>query len=159
MVVDRLPSPDDPDLLAVVRPVDGEPDTALAGLASAIPRRRTNRCRFDARLPSDLLRALAQDAALEDTELIPVLREDHLQLLARLTQQADQVQTPTLPTGPNYAAGRTGRPPTATGSLRELSPTSTAANTTPSPSGTSTPPARESCPPTHTRGRTRRSSS
>jgi hypothetical protein len=92
VVVDRLPSPDDPDLLAVGRPVDGEPDTALAGLASAIPRRRTNRRRFDARLPSDLLRALAQDAALEDTELIPVLREDHLQLLARLTQQADQVQ-------------------------------------------------------------------
>lgn len=93
VVVDRLPSPADPDLLAVVRPVDGEPDATLARLAPAIPRRRTNRRRFDdARLPPDLLRVLTYGAAEEETDLVPILREDHLQLLARLTQQADQVQ-------------------------------------------------------------------
>ncbi|MGY1633468.1 Acg family FMN-binding oxidoreductase [Geodermatophilus sp. SYSU D01186] len=91
--VDRLPAPEDPDLLAVVRPVDGAPDAALAALAPAVPRRRTNRRRFDeARLPDDLLRRLAHDLSLEDTELVPVDREDHRQLLGRLTQQADRVQ-------------------------------------------------------------------
>jgi nitroreductase len=93
VAVDRLPSRDDPDLLAVVRPVGGVPDPGLAALAPALRRRRTNRRRFDdARLPDDLLGALGRDLAAEDTELVPVVREDHLQLLARLTQQADRVQ-------------------------------------------------------------------
>jgi hypothetical protein len=91
--VERLPSPDDPDLLAVVRTVTGEPDAALAALAPAIPRRRTTRRRFDdLRVPRDALQALARGASVEDTELIPLVREDHLQLLARLTQQADELQ-------------------------------------------------------------------
>src|SRR3954468_17033330 len=37
--VGRLPDPADPDLLAVVRPVAGEPDRELAALAPAVPRR------------------------------------------------------------------------------------------------------------------------
>jgi nitroreductase len=93
VVVDRLPSRDDPDRLAVVRPVDGVPDAALAALAPALRRRRTNRRRFDdARLPDDLLHALARDVAAEDTELVPLVRDDHLHLLVRLTQQADRLQ-------------------------------------------------------------------
>jgi nitroreductase len=91
--VDRLPDGDDPDLLAVVRPVDGDPDSALADLAPAIPRRRTNRRRFDDdRLPEDLVQALARALTAEDTQLLPVVRDEHLDLLARLTQQADDLQ-------------------------------------------------------------------
>ncbi|SHN88417.1 hypothetical protein SAMN05660350_04502 [Geodermatophilus obscurus] len=91
--VDRLPDGDDPDLLAVVRPVDGDPDSALADLAPAIPRRRTNRRRFDDdRLPEDLVQALARTLTAEDTQLLPVVRDEHLQLLARLTEQADELQ-------------------------------------------------------------------
>ncbi|MGY1704791.1 Acg family FMN-binding oxidoreductase [Geodermatophilus sp. SYSU D00697] len=93
VAVDRLPDPDDPDLLAVVRPVDGVPDPALATLAPALRRRRTNRRRFaDERLPDHLLRVLGRSLAAEDTDLVPVVADDHLRLLARLTQQADQLQ-------------------------------------------------------------------
>lgn len=91
--VDRIPRPDDPDLLAVLRPVGGEPDLALAQLASAIHRRHTTRRRFDdTRLPDDLLRVLVDDAAQEETELVPVMRMDDRHLLARLTQEADRLQ-------------------------------------------------------------------
>ncbi|SEO84296.1 Acg family FMN-binding oxidoreductase [Trujillonella endophytica] len=91
--VDRLPDPADPDLLGVVRPVDGAPDAAEAALAPSVRRRRTNRRAFggDA-LPDDLLRDLADAVAAEGARLIGVSREAHRQLVARLTQQADAVQ-------------------------------------------------------------------
>jgi hypothetical protein len=93
VVVDRLPDPADPDLLAVVRPVPGRPDAELAVLDDAVPRRRSNRRAFTGAAPDDpLLRRLTRFAAEEDTELIPVLSEDHLRLVARLTQEADRVQ-------------------------------------------------------------------
>ncbi|MGY1735014.1 Acg family FMN-binding oxidoreductase [Geodermatophilus sp. SYSU D00684] len=91
--VDRLPDPADPGLMAVLRPVDGPPDPALAALAPAVRRRRTNRRRFGAdRVPEDVLRVLTAAAAAEETVLVPVTREEHVRLLARLTQQADRVQ-------------------------------------------------------------------
>ncbi|WP_097206349.1 Acg family FMN-binding oxidoreductase [Geodermatophilus sabuli] len=91
--VARLPRPEDPDLLAVVRVARGAPDAVLAALAPAITRRRTNRRRFDDTRPSDdLLRALTGSAAAEDTELVPLVQAEHLQLLIRLTQRADQLQ-------------------------------------------------------------------
>ncbi|RBY82390.1 nitroreductase [Geodermatophilus sp. TF02-6] len=93
VAVERLPSPDEPDLLAVVRPVDGDPDAALAELGPAVAKRRTNRRRFaDAPVPDDVLSALARDAAAEGAGLVPVARADSLELLARLTQQADREQ-------------------------------------------------------------------
>lgn len=92
-VVERLPLPDDPDLLAVLRPVVGTPDAELAALAAAVRLRRTNRRRFTGELvPEDLLETLVAAAAAEDSVLVPVVRDDHLRLLARLTQTADRIQ-------------------------------------------------------------------
>jgi hypothetical protein len=91
--VDRLPDPADPDLMAVLRPVDGPADPALAALAPAVRRRRTNRRRFAAdRVPDDVMRVLVAAAAAEETALVPVTRDEHVVLLARLTQQADGLQ-------------------------------------------------------------------
>lgn len=92
-VVERLPRPEDPDLLAVLRPVPGTPETDLARLAPAVPLRRTNRRRFAReRVPDDLLRLLIRTAAAEEAVLVPVVRDDHLRLLARLAQTADRIQ-------------------------------------------------------------------
>ncbi len=91
--VDRLPDAADPGLMAVLRPVDGPPDGALAALAPAVRRRRTNRRRYTAqRVPEDLLRLLVAAAAAEETTLVPVTRDEHVRLLARLTRQADGLQ-------------------------------------------------------------------
>ncbi|HYX97422.1 MAG TPA: hypothetical protein VE823_20385, partial [Geodermatophilus sp.] len=79
--------------LAVVHAVAGAPDAALARYDAVIPRRRTNRRPLTGDpVPDDLLRELAALAAAEATVLVPVLREDHRRLVARLTQQADELQ-------------------------------------------------------------------
>ncbi|SDL88143.1 hypothetical protein SAMN05660642_01117 [Geodermatophilus siccatus] len=93
VAVNRFPRPDDPDLLAVVRAVAGAPDVSLAGYDQTIPRRRTNRRPLTGDpVPDELLRELAALAAAEGTVLVPVLRQDHRHLVARLTQQADELQ-------------------------------------------------------------------
>lgn len=92
--VTRLPRPEDPDLLAEIRPVPGRPDDDLAGLAQVIRRRRTNRRRFTPdQLPDDVLQELTELCAGEDTRLIPVLRPEDRTLVAGLTQEADRIQT------------------------------------------------------------------
>jgi hypothetical protein len=91
--VDRLPDPDDPDLLAVIRPVLGTPDEALARLAPAVAVRRTNRRAFTGEtVPDEVLRRLSACADDEGAVLVPVLTEQHRLLIARLTQVADRVQ-------------------------------------------------------------------
>lgn len=91
--VDRFPRPSDPDLLAVVRPVAGRADRGLAALAPAAAQRRTNRRPFAADpVPEDVLRLLIGAAAEEDTGLVPVTQEPHRRLVARLAQQADELQ-------------------------------------------------------------------
>jgi hypothetical protein len=91
--VDRLPSPGDPDLMAVVRLVSGAPDLALAALAPAVTHRRTNRRRFTgAQLPESVLRRLAEIAESEGVVFVPVADPGHRLLAARLTQQADAMQ-------------------------------------------------------------------
>jgi nitroreductase len=91
--IERFPRPDAPDLLAVVRPVSGPADPALAALEPAVARRHTNRRRFTAeQVPDDVVRRLTALAAEEGTTLVPVLREGHRRLVARLTQQADGIQ-------------------------------------------------------------------
>ncbi|MBJ7454290.1 MAG: hypothetical protein JHC71_19705, partial [Blastococcus sp.] len=91
--VDRFPSPSDPELLAVVRPVTGHPDSGLASLAPAVEQRRTNRRHFGpAPVPEHVLRLLTVAAADEETALVPVIQEQHRRLVARLTQQADEAQ-------------------------------------------------------------------
>jgi hypothetical protein len=91
--VDRFPRPPEPDLVAVVRPVAGPVDDALAALAPAVVRRRTNRRRFASDpVPEGVLHLLTAAAAEEDTILVPVSSEEHRRLVARLTQQADGEQ-------------------------------------------------------------------
>jgi nitroreductase len=91
--VERLPRPEDPDLLAVLRPVAGPADPVLAALEPAVARRHTNRRRFRADLvPDDVLRRLAGHAAVEQTALVSVLSVAHRQLVTGLTREADEEQ-------------------------------------------------------------------
>lgn len=91
--VERLPVPSDPDLLAVVHPVAGRPDGALAALAPVIEQRRTNRRHYSPEpVPDDVVRLLTAAAVAEESTLVPVLQEGHRRLVARLTQQADEAQ-------------------------------------------------------------------
>ena len=91
--VQRCPSPDDPDLLAVLQLVDGPPDPGLAVLDPLVPRRRTNRRTFDATVPTDAeLQSFTAAAVAEDAVLVPVLTDEQHRLVARLTQEADAQQ-------------------------------------------------------------------
>jgi nitroreductase len=91
--VDRIPDGGDADLLVVVRPLDAAPDHALAALAPAVPRRRTNRRAFiREEVPDQVLSDLSAATAAEGALLVPVITEEHRRLLARLTQQADRIQ-------------------------------------------------------------------
>jgi nitroreductase len=91
--VRRLPDPDDPDLLAEVRPVAGRPDGELAAVDRLIPRRHTNRRRFDrAPLPDHVLDRLSRITAEEGAMLVPLSSGEDRRLAAQLTQQADRLQ-------------------------------------------------------------------
>jgi nitroreductase len=65
------PDPDEPDLVARVRPGPAAPpDPAVHALAAAIPERHTNRRPFDRLVvPADVLRELADAAAVEGCAL------------------------------------------------------------------------------------------
>jgi nitroreductase len=91
--VQRCPSPDDPDLLAVLQLVDGPPAPGLAVLDPLVPQRRTNRRTFDATVPTDAeLQSFTAAAVAEDAVLIPVLTGEQHRLVARITQEADALQ-------------------------------------------------------------------
>jgi nitroreductase len=91
--VERLPRPEDPDLLAVVHAVAGRPDPALAELAPAVARRHTNRRRFTAEpVPGEDLGRLTASADAEETLLLAVLDDADVQLVARLTREAEAAQ-------------------------------------------------------------------
>src|SRR4051794_41144837 len=71
--VDRLPNAAQPDLMAVVLPVPGAPEPALAQLNDAVRQRHTNLRGFTAdRVPADVLDHLAAAAASEATRSVPV---------------------------------------------------------------------------------------
>lgn len=106
--IERLPRPDDPDLLAAVRPVMGAPDPALAALAAVVTLRDTDRRHFTgAHVPDAVLRRLTEIAELEGVLLVPVVDGAHRRLVARLIQQADVLQS----TGSGHRAGAGERPP------------------------------------------------
>jgi hypothetical protein len=91
--VDRLPPDENGDLLAVVRPVAGEPDRHLARLARAIRHRHTNRRPFEpATLPDGEVEELARAAALESSLLLPVRGGVLRAAVAELAQEADRLQ-------------------------------------------------------------------
>jgi hypothetical protein len=101
--VRRLPDRDHPDLVAGIElDGDGDPvDPTLAALDPVIGLRQTNRRRFaDDRVPDDLVARLVSVAKAEGAELLPVIRPDDRQALARLTQKADAEQI----TNPAYRA-------------------------------------------------------
>jgi hypothetical protein len=111
--VRRLPDPDDPDLVAVVRAVPGRPETELADLDNAIARRRTNRRRYSTEpVPDDLIARLSVAAAAEGAQLVPVRSAEQRRIVARLTATAAREQD----ADPSYRAellGWTGRPESA----------------------------------------------
>jgi hypothetical protein len=89
----RFPRPEDPDVVAEVRLVQGSPDTTLAALAPAALRRRTDRRRFTgAEMPDEVLRRLTEIAEREGVQLVPLVHESHRRLVARLTQQASRLR-------------------------------------------------------------------
>jgi nitroreductase len=91
--IDRLPRPEDPDLLAVVRLVAGEADPALAPLDRVVDRRHTNRRPFGPEtVPDDVVDRLADVTAVEGVSLIPVRSAEQRNLVAGLTKQADRLQ-------------------------------------------------------------------
>jgi hypothetical protein len=93
VTVDRLPSPEDRDLVAVVRPGRGEPEGDLALLARAIRRRHTNRRPFEpTNVPDDEVEEFAHTAALEQAMLLPVRGGVLRAAVAELTQEADRLQ-------------------------------------------------------------------
>jgi nitroreductase len=92
--VARLPDPGDPDLLAVVRAVEGTPDPALAPLDRVADRRHTNRRPFEpATVPAELLDRLGDVVAAEDALLVPVRTRAERALVAALTREADRAQS------------------------------------------------------------------
>jgi len=93
VAVDRVPDRGDPDLLAVIRPMEGTPEAKMAELAPAVRRRRTNRRAFTgAPVPVKVLRELTAIADEEGAVLVPVLTSTQRRLVARLTRQADRLQ-------------------------------------------------------------------
>lgn len=90
--VDRLPRPDDPELLAVLRPVAAGPEVGLAPLAAVAAggplHRRTTRRRP---LSPALLERLGRVAAHEDTLLVPVVDDPGRRLVEELDHEARAV--------------------------------------------------------------------
>ena len=93
VAVERLPSPADPDLLAVVRPAPGPPDRTLPRLDRVVTRRHTNRAPFGPEtVPDEVLAGLADAVATEHALLVPVRTPQQRGLVAELTRDADRLQ-------------------------------------------------------------------
>ena len=93
-VVDRLPDPAQPDLLARIRVAPDPAATQVLGaLDEFVVRRQTNRRRFTDEAPSpDLAGRLTAAAEQEQAMLFEVRSLDHRLAVARLSQQADRLQ-------------------------------------------------------------------
>jgi hypothetical protein len=103
--VDRLPRPDDRELIAVLRPVAGAPEAGLAPLAAVAaggPLRR--RTAPDRPLSPTLLERLARAAALENAVLVPVESQQGRRLIDELEGEARAVRAP-IGTGPAVGSG------------------------------------------------------
>lgn len=89
--VDLLPEPLDPAYIARITLAEGTPDTDLASLAPAIPRRRSTRhgLHHDP-LPPGLLPLLAREAGREGARLVAVTERADREALAALVAEADR---------------------------------------------------------------------
>lgn len=92
-LVTLFPDPENRDFLASVRLHEGEaPTAAELELFDAIPRRRTNRARYDARpLPEVLVAGLVREARAEGAWLEPV-GEEARAAVADLVAEGDRTQ-------------------------------------------------------------------
>ncbi len=90
----RSPEPDDGGLVARIElSSSAVVDDELAALGGEIQRRQTNRRRFaDDVVPDELIASLIGAAEAEGAMLIPVVRAEDRQALARLSQRADAQQ-------------------------------------------------------------------
>ncbi|MGY1753401.1 hypothetical protein [Blastococcus sp. SYSU D01042] len=105
--VERLPRPDDRELVAVLRPVAGRPEAGLAPLAAVAAAGPLRRRTPGTRLPSPALLQLAgRAAAMEDAVLIPVTSDPGHRLLDDLDREARAVLGHDLPAGPAAHPGQ-----------------------------------------------------
>ncbi|MEP6600119.1 MAG: nitroreductase [Actinomycetota bacterium] len=94
--VDRFPDPVRPDLLAriVVDDSHGPDEAALATLDPSIDERHTNRRQFSEDVvPEHVMAALFAAANMEGADVFPVVLPAHRLAAARLSQQADQIES------------------------------------------------------------------
>jgi nitroreductase len=92
--VERWPEPTRPNLAArltlLEQPTGAKP---LGSLDSLIESRHTNRRRFtDDPVPTDVVDALTAIARADGAQLFPIVRDEHRQAIARLSQQADNLE-------------------------------------------------------------------
>jgi nitroreductase len=92
--VQRFPDPSQPELLARIvltgRPAEWNP---LSRLSAYIESRQTNRRRFfPEEVPAELRYELELAAEAEEAQLVEIASDEHRLALARLSQQADQLQ-------------------------------------------------------------------
>ncbi|MCF6467832.1 hypothetical protein FAF44_05325 [Nonomuraea sp. MG754425] len=94
-VVQVLPDPDRPGLVARIRPgQELAADETIRALGQEIERRRTHRAGFaDVPVPDELVESLVRAAMSEGAKLTPVRSAAAVNVLAALTQAAQDVQT------------------------------------------------------------------
>jgi hypothetical protein len=92
--VERWPEPTQPNLVARLSLFDQPTDAGdIGSLDSLIESRHTNRRRFsDDPVPADVVDALTAIARAEGADLFLVSRNEHRQAIARLSQQADNLE-------------------------------------------------------------------
>jgi hypothetical protein len=92
--IERWPDPSQPNLVARLVLAEPPSDSLKIGpLDSLIESRHTNRRRFtDDPVPADLVATLDAIAQEEGTQLFPIVREEHRRTIARLSQQADNLE-------------------------------------------------------------------
>jgi hypothetical protein len=90
----RWPDPSQPNLVARLTLAESPAVSLTIGpLDSLIESRHTNRRRFtDDPVPAHLVDALIAIAREERAQLLPIVREAHRQTIARLSQQADNIE-------------------------------------------------------------------
>jgi hypothetical protein len=99
-VVERLPDPDRPALIARVRVGRENRALRIAGLDPSIDERRTNRRAYEESepVPETLIHELMSAAGAEGAHLVPVRSPAHRIIVAELTELAERIEQ----TDPRY---------------------------------------------------------
>jgi nitroreductase family protein len=93
-VVEQFPDPGQPDLVArIVLPAEPSEQVEIGALDRFIISRQTNRRRYaEEPVPAEVVRQLIESARAEQAALVPVQSMSHRLAVARLTQQAEQLE-------------------------------------------------------------------